>query len=143
MAIWLTENLVLLAICLTAIRFGGAPERHGGIWFLSTAALQAILTGSHIGSTTVYLVVDGIYAAGLIPLAYFHMSWWIGVMTFLVCGSFSLQAFYLNLDETTDVHFAWVYNAVFGIQLITILGATIASYIHRRRKIPTTSTVAA
>lgn len=139
MLIWLTENLVLLAVCLAAIRFGGRPERHGGIWFLCTASFQVLITGAHIGSTTLYLLVDGIYATGLIPLAFFHVSWWIGIMAFLVCASFSLQALYMVTDTPSDVHFVWLGNVVVAIQLVTILGATIASYVHRHRKVPAKS----
>lgn len=127
------ENAILLIVGFAAIRFGGPPERHGAIWLLANCLFQAVLTGCRVSDTTIYLIADGIYATGLIPLAYFYMSRWIGAMAFLVCASFSLQSYYLVSDQQADGRFAHLFNLVTDVQVATYLVATIASYLHRRR----------
>lgn len=78
-------------------------------------------------STTFHLAVDGIYATGLLPLAFFFVSWWIGSQTLIACAGFGLQAAYLLTDRPPDSFFVQTSNILFALSLLNLVIATFCS----------------
>lgn len=132
MLIAVFEYLFLLAVSGFAFKMGGRAERQGASWLLLNVGLHAVLTLGGVGSPTPHLIADGVYATGLIPLAFLHVSWWIGVMALIECASFILQAVYLVTDQTIDLTFAQINNALFLAAVLTLLISAVASMLQRR-----------
>jgi hypothetical protein len=143
MLIFVLANAITFAICLAAIRFGGLAERIGGIWLLCNVAGQLLIAGAGNISPTLRVLVDGIYATGLIPLAFYTVSWFIGLMALLECGAFTMQAIYLIQDIPADSASSLLNNVVCAAVTLTLLASTVASCIHRRRQAPTGAAPAA
>ena len=133
MVLWIAANLAVFAICGLAVRFGGPAERIGGCWVAANVIVQIVLTGGYMRSPTLQLLVDGIYATGLIPLAVIYVSWFIGIMAFVVCAAFTQEAVYLLADIPFSGTSTIVNNLVCLTSTLALLASTVASWMHRRR----------
>jgi uncharacterized membrane protein len=119
-----------------SIRYGDRVIRLAAIWIAANVLLHMALSLGRLGSATLHLVADGIYATGLLPLAFFSVSPWIGAQALLACGSFVLQSYYLLSDRPTDPTFAYINDAIMIGYLLTFLAGTAASVMERRRAQP-------
>lgn len=132
--IFVAEQLLLLGFVCFAIVRGGYAERRGAAWFLGNMIVHSVLTVSGVDSPTAHLVLDGIFATGLLPLAFFHVSWWIGIVALLAGASFGLQAWYLVAEIETDITYRRINNALaVGICLTLFVSALVST---RARKKP-------
>jgi hypothetical protein len=131
------SNLIIFAvvilICGFAIRCGDRIIRHVAVWIFANIVLHALLSLGGIASPTLHLIDDGIYATGLLPLAFFSVSPWIGALAFLATGSFVLQSFYLLSDRQTDWTFVVINNLLTMSCLLTLVAATVVGIVNRRR----------
>jgi hypothetical protein len=126
---------VVLLTCGYAIKFGDRVIRLGGIWILANIVVHALFTlGGGIVSPTLHLIDDGIYATGLLPLAFYSVSPWIGALALLACGSFALQSYYLLSDRHTDLFFLVINNSLTAACLLTLIAGTTASILGRRQE---------
>ena len=128
--------LVQLLVLGYAVKCGDRVIRMAALWFAASVFLHAALSFGGVSSPTLHLVNDGIYATGLLPLAFFSVSPWIGALALLACGSFVLQSLYLLNDRPTDWTFTYVNDAIMVAYLLTFLAGTTASVISRRRARP-------
>jgi len=126
-----------------AIRYGDRAIRLGAIWSAANVFLHAALSLCGLTSPTLHLINDGIYATGLLPLAFFTVSPWIGALALLACGSFILQSWYLLGDRPFDRTFALVNDAIMIAYLLTFIAATVASMAGRRTATPPATPAAA
>jgi hypothetical protein len=118
----------------SAIRWGDRTIRQAAIWISANIAIHTCLSIGGVASPTLHLINDGIYATGLLPLAFFSVSPTIGVLALLACGSFVLQSFYLLAEKPTDWTFTHVNDAINAGYLLTFVAGTIASVRSRRRE---------
>jgi hypothetical protein len=111
--------------CGFVIRFGDRVMRLAAIWMLANIVAHSAASLAWDGSPTFHLVDDGIYATGLLPLAFFSVSPWIGALALLACGSFILQSVYLLADRPTDLMFMVVNNVITltALLVLTVGGA--------------------
>ena len=126
-------DIALLATVAFAVLKGGRPERLGALWLLFNVAIHTLLQLYGPRTTAFDLMADGIYATGLLPLAFFFVSWWIGIQTLIACAGFGIEAFYLLLDRPVDYTFTGISNLLFGAGILNLFGATLGSLWHRRR----------
>ena len=92
-----------------------------------------VLGGTGSISPTLQVLVDGVYATGLIPLAFYSVSWFIGLMALLECLAFTITAFYLIEDIPSDATSILLNNVICAAATLTLLASTVASCIYRRR----------
>jgi hypothetical protein len=134
--------LIILAVAAQvlifgfAIKYGDRVIRLAAIWISANVFLHSMLSLGGVASPTLHLIADGIFATGLLPLAFFSVSPWIGVLALLACGSFILQSFYLLGDRATDRMFVHVNDAITLAYLITFFAGTVASILARRHERP-------
>jgi hypothetical protein len=117
-----------------AIKCGDRVLRLGAIWISINILVHTVLTVSGLRSPTFHLINDGVFATGLLPLAFFSVSPSVGVLALLACGSFILQSSYLLTDRHTDAVFIQVNDAINVGYLLTFLIGTIAAVVSRRRE---------
>jgi hypothetical protein len=117
----------------SAIKYGDRVIRLAAIWMSVNIVLHMAVSRGQLSSATLHLVADGVFATGLLPLAFFSVSPWIGLLTLLACGGFVHQSAYLLNDLPTGRAFAYVNDAIVVGCLLTILAGTIASVRGRRR----------
>src|SRR4051794_29763846 len=96
----------------SAIRYGDRVIRLAAVWICVNIGVHHVLSVGGVASPTFHLINDGIYATGLLPLAFFSVSPWTGVLALLACGSFVLQSFYLLSERATDRLFMTVNDAI-------------------------------
>ena len=124
---------VVVLICGFAIQAGDWTLQMAGIWILANIVLHGLLILVWSASPTLHLIDDGIYATGLLPLAFFSVSPWIGALAFLACGSFILQSVYLLGDLKIDTIFVVINNVVTIGCLLTLFSGAMAGVLARRR----------
>jgi hypothetical protein len=130
----LLTALVVLLIFGFAIKYGDRAIRLGAIWLVVNMSLHFVLSLGGRASPTLHLIDDGIYATGLLPLAFFTVSYWIGVLALLACGSFILQSVYLLADRPTDWTYAHINDAITVCCLLTLIAGGVASILERRKE---------
>jgi hypothetical protein len=129
--LWTTA---ITLVCGFAIKFGDQVMRMAGIWLLANIMFHTVASLVWDASPTIHLIDDGIYATGLLPLAFFSVSPWIGGLALLACGSFILQSVYLLTDQSTDRLFVTINNGItLAILLLLMIGST-ADLLRRRRE---------
>jgi hypothetical protein len=133
MLFFVVANLLTFGICAAAVRYGERAERLGAFWLLANIVIQLVVAGGASISPTMRVLIDGVYATGLIPLAFFYVSWFIGLMALLECAAFTIQAFYLLQDIPSDRTLNLVSNTITAAVTVTLLASTVASCIYRRR----------
>jgi hypothetical protein len=116
-----------------AIKYGDRVIRMAAIWMSANIVLHMALSGGQLSSATMHLVADGVFATGLLPLAFFSVSPWIGLLTVLACGGFVHQSVYLLNDMPTGRAFAYINDTIMVGNLLIFLAGTIASVRGRRR----------
>jgi cell division protein FtsW (lipid II flippase) len=125
---------VIMAACATfAHRRGGRGEQLGAIWFAANMAVSicAILLG--FDSPLSHLILDGIFALGLLPLAMIFVSYWIGLVTLIAAALFSLEALYLLNEWPNDRAYAWVNNCLWLSVPLVFLISGVANLWRDRR----------
>ena len=110
---------------------GDLPERLGGIWLLLNAGIHWLVQTFLNDAASLHVIIDGVYATGLLPLAAFYVSWWIGAQTFIAAAGFSLEAYYLLNDMPIDYPFIAISNVLFICGLLNLAIATGATVWRR------------
>jgi len=121
MLLFILPTAITIAICLAAIKYGGQAERLGGFWLIFNIIAQLVLGGTGSISPTLQVLVDGVYATGLIPLAFYSVSWFIGLMALLECLAFTITAFYLIEDIPSDATSILLNNVICAAATLTLL----------------------
>jgi hypothetical protein len=106
------EYLIVLASGIFAYRQGGLPERLGLIWWGVNIVVGVLLTTANLDTPLSHLILDGVFAIGLLPLAMIFVSYWIGAVTLISAALFGLEAVYLLNDRPIDPVYAWVNNSL-------------------------------
>ena len=131
--IFVGQVLLLLSFAAFAFATGGEAERRGAVWFSVNYLIGTGLGLAGWQSPTVTLVLDGVYATGLLPLAIIYVSWWVGAMTLLAAAAFSLEAAYLIQDLPTNGFYVLCTDAITAAIGLVFLGSGAANWLCQRR----------
>ncbi|WP_426032945.1 hypothetical protein [Caulobacter sp. DWP3-1-3b2] len=127
--------MLILGVGLLAWRLGGKAERQVAILVLimSLAITLIGLVPDKAIQKLSYLLVDGVFGAGLLILALRHTTTWLGVAVLLQAAQFSLHAYYLVAGKAYDQLYAMVNNLVsLGVLGCLLVGTVLAWYRRRR-----------
>lgn len=128
----LIEDALILTCAAFAYREGQRPERLGALWLGANTIAGVLLLGGD--SPTVHLVLDGVYAVGLLPLAIIYVSYWVGLLTLIAAALFGLEAVYLVNDWPIDRAYADINNALGLAGPLVMLICGLANGWRRRRR---------
>jgi len=130
-----TGWLLILGACVLAWRLGGQAERQVAVLVLIMSlaiTLIAMLPNREFQRLS-YLLVDGLFGAGLMVLALRHAATWLGIAVLLQAVQFALHAYYLVAAKAYDDLYALANNVVsLGVLLCLVAGALLA-WRRRRR----------
>lgn len=127
--------LLILGVCLLAWRLGGRAERQGAaLWLVMSLiiALVAIFPDKGLQKSS-YLLIDGLFGAGLLVLALRYTTAWLGTAVLLQAVQFSLHAYYLVAGKPYDNLYARVNNLVSLGVLLCLVTGTLLAWRKRRR----------
>jgi hypothetical protein len=131
-AIVAAEYVVMAACAAFAYTQGDRGERLGASWFALNMVVSLISLAGY-DAPVAHLVMDGIFAVGLLPLAMIFVSYWIGLVTLIAAALFSLEALYLLNDWPNDKAYAWVNNCLWLAVPLVFFGAGLSSFLKNRR----------
>lgn len=129
--------LLILGVCLLAWRLGGEAERRGAaLWLVMSLviALVAIFPDKMV-QKSYYLLIDGLFGAGLLVLALRYTTAWLGIAVLLQAVQFSLHAYYLVAGKLYDNLYARVNNLVSLGVLLCLVTGTLLAWRKRRRAV--------
>ncbi|MFY8142426.1 MAG: hypothetical protein ACOVMT_00905 [Caulobacter sp.] len=132
--LFLINWLLVAAACIGAWRWGERPERGGALLTVAIFAGFALasLMPDKEAVRGIYLVLDGLFALGLLLLALRHATRWLGIAVLLQGVQFSLHAYYLVADKNYDNFYILVNNLVtFGV-LTSLLAGIFRGRLARR-----------
>lgn len=132
--LFLINWLLVAAACVGAWRWGGRAERSGALLTLTIFAgfVLADLIPDKEAVRGVYLMLDGLFALGLLLLALRHTTRWLGIAVLLQGVQFSLHAYYLVAAKNYDNLYILVNNLVtFGV-LLSLLGGIVKACFAKR-----------
>jgi hypothetical protein len=132
-AVFAIEYLLAFGCAAFAFRQGDRPERLGAILLVIDLIGGATINLLRLDSPTLYLIEDGVFAVGLLPLAVIYVSYWIGAATLLAAALFSLEALYLVNDWTLDNTYMRINNGLWLALPLTFLISGICNWLRRRR----------
>jgi hypothetical protein len=141
--VWALLWVLLLSICLWAIRAGGAAERAGALLILAAAAfsaagdLLAYVNGLRTEPSFLIgrLAAEGFLALGFLVLSVRYGSLWLGGVMLLQSFQFTLQATYFVTQRPHDAIYSTVNNVNF-LGILTCLALATAAEQRRRRVAP-------
>jgi hypothetical protein len=128
--LWIAAEILA---CGFAINCGDRTLRWTGIWILGNSLFHTLLACGGVTSPTLHLINDGVYATGLLPLAFLTVSPWVGALALLACGAFIVQSVYLLSDRPTDWTFAVLNNVITVVALATLATGAAIAMLDRRR----------
>ena len=115
-------------ICLFAVWKGDRAERIAGALILANLALT--VAGDFVfgrAMPLVQLIGDGVTALGLLALALFYASLWLGGAMLLYAVQFSLHSYYFVTSRPIDILHAVVNNFNFmGVLVCLAVGTAIS-----------------
>ena len=127
--------LLILGACVLAWRLGGQAERQVAVLVLTMSlaiTLIAMLPNREFQRLS-YLLVDGLFGAGLMILAVRHTVAWLGIAVLLQAVQFALHAYYLVAAKAYDDIYALANNLISLGVLICLLVGTLLAWRRRRR----------
>ena len=133
----MAAEYVVMAACATfAYKQGDRAEKLGAAWFGMNLAVNIATSAFGLGrdGAVIYLVEDGVFAVGLLPMAMIFVSYWIGLVTLIAAALFSLEALYLLNDLPLDLTYAWVNNSLWLSVPLVFLSAGGAKCVKKRRE---------
>ena len=136
LVIFVAQFGLLLSSATFAFATGGQAERRGAIWFLINYLIGTGLGLVGWNSPTATLILDGVYATGLLPLAIIYVSWWVGAMALLAAAAFSLEAVYLIQDLPANAFYLLCTNGITVAIGLVFLASGAANWLRRRRLRP-------
>ena len=136
------QVLLLLSCAGFSFAMGGVAERRGVIWWCLNYLIGTALVLAGWKSPTGSLILDGIYATGLLPLAMIYVGWSVGALTLLAAAAFSLEAFYLIQDLPVDGFYSLWNNIIAAGTGVVFLASGLSNWICCRRLRPTNSPAA-
>ena len=126
---------LILGTCLLAWCLGEGAERRGAVLWLAMSLIIALvaLFPDKAMQRSSYLLIDGLFGAGLLVLALRYATAWLGVAVLLQAAQFSLHAYYLVAGKPYNDLYATVNNLVSLGVLVSLLVGTVLAWYRRRR----------
>lgn len=135
-------TILTIGICLLALWKGGRAEQIGAGLILANATFSGV-TGFLFPNSdlaVVWLVGDGVAAAGLLIVAVVYASFWLGGVMMLYAILFALHSYYFVTAREVDLFHARVNNIDFLAISVCLAIGTALSWRKRvvaRRRTPT------